>query len=51
MPYVAKSMMYLWSRTRTDIPIASREGFVESRFIKELESAGFFEEMNRFYGK
>ena len=32
-------------------PSTSPEGFVEARFINELETAGFFEEMNRQYGK
>jgi len=27
------------------------EGFVEPRYVNELESSGFFEEMNRQYGK
>jgi len=27
------------------------DGFVEARFVNELESSGFFEEMNRQYGK
>ena len=49
VPYVrvVKSMMYLLSRTRPEIPAANPEGFAEGRFVKELESAGFFEEMNR----
>ena len=53
IPYVrvVKSMMHLLSRTRPEMPAANPEGFVEARFIKELESAGFFEEMNRQYGK
>ena len=53
VPYVSvvKSMMSLLARTRPDIPAASAEGFVEGRFIKELEGAGFFDEMNRKYGK
>jgi ABC-type nitrate/sulfonate/bicarbonate transport system substrate-binding protein len=52
-PYVevVKSMMHLLSRTRPDIPSASPEGFVEARFIKELEAAGYFEEMSRKYSK
>ncbi len=50
-PYVrvVQSMMALLSRTRADIPAASAEGFVEGRFIKELEAAGFFDEMERRY--
>ena len=53
IPYVrvVKSMMNLLARTRPDLPVASPEGFAEPRFINELESAGFFEEMNRLYGK
>src|SRR5437870_1885956 len=52
-PYVrvVKSMMYLLSRTRPEVPSASPEGFAEVRFINELESVGFFDEMNRQYGK
>jgi hypothetical protein len=44
-------MMHLLSRTRPDIPNVSPEGFVEARFIKELEAAGYFEEMSRKYSK
>jgi aspartate carbamoyltransferase catalytic subunit len=53
VPYarVVKSMMQLLARTRPDLPSASPEGFVEPRFINELEKAGFFEEMSRQYGK
>ena len=53
IPYVrvVKSMMNLLARTRPDLPAASPEGFAEPRFINELENAGFFEEMNRLYGK
>jgi ABC-type nitrate/sulfonate/bicarbonate transport system substrate-binding protein len=52
-PYVevVKSMMNLLARTRPDIPSASPEGFVEARFIKEIEAAGYFDEMNRKYSK
>src|SRR6266550_3791327 len=48
VPYVrvVESMMHLLSRTRPEIPAANPEGFAEGRFINELESAGFFEEMN-----
>lgn len=51
-PYarVVKSMAYLLSRTRPDVPHVNPEGFAEGRFINELDSAGFFEEMNRQYG-
>ncbi|MBI2532303.1 MAG: ABC transporter substrate-binding protein [Deltaproteobacteria bacterium] len=48
---VAKSMFYLLSRTNPDIPGGNPEGFVDTRFINQLESAGFFDEMNRQYGK
>src|ERR1044071_6841376 len=51
VPYVrvVKSMMDLLARTRPDLPSASPEGFAEGRFINELETMGFFEEMNRQY--
>jgi hypothetical protein len=48
---VVKSMMQLLARTRPDLPSANPEGFVEPRFINELERAGFFDEMDREYGK
>jgi ABC-type nitrate/sulfonate/bicarbonate transport system substrate-binding protein len=48
---VVKSMMDLLARTRPDLPSASPEGFAEGRFINELESTGFFDEMNRQYSK
>jgi NitT/TauT family transport system substrate-binding protein len=53
LPYVevVKSMMQLLSRTRPDIPSASPEGFVEARFMKELEAAGYFDELSRKYSK
>jgi hypothetical protein len=53
VPYVrvVKSMMHLLARTRPDLPNASPEGFIEPRFINELEKAGFFEEMTRQYAK
>ena len=52
-PYVrvVKSMMELLARTRPDLPNASPEGFVEARFINELEKSGFFDEMSRQYDK
>lgn len=53
-PYVrvVKSMMQLLARTRPDAPAArSAEGFIEAKFIQELESSGFFDEMNRKYAK
>ena len=53
VPYarVVKSMMQLLARTRPDLPNVNPEGFVEPRFINELDSAGFFDEMSRQYGK
>ena len=53
VPYVRviKSMIQLLARTRPDLPDANPEGFVEARFINDLDSSGFFEEMSRQYGK
>jgi ABC-type nitrate/sulfonate/bicarbonate transport system substrate-binding protein len=53
IPYlrVVISMMQLLARTRPDLPNVNPEGFVEARFISELETGGFFEEMTRQYGK
>ena len=48
---VVKSMMQLLARGRTEAPAANPEGFAEPRFIKELESTGFFQDMEREYGK
>ena len=49
---VVKSMLYLLSRTGSDFATnTSPEGFIEARFINELEAGGFFEEMNRQYSK
>lgn len=48
---VAKSMLYLLSRTNPQIPSGNPEGFAEPRFINELESSGFFDEMNRQYAR
>jgi ABC-type nitrate/sulfonate/bicarbonate transport system substrate-binding protein len=50
-PYirVVKSMIHLLSRARPDIPPANPEGFTEARFVNELQSTGFFEEMERQY--
>jgi ABC-type nitrate/sulfonate/bicarbonate transport system substrate-binding protein len=49
---VVKSMLYLLSRTGSELAAStSPEGFVEARFINELEAAGFFEEMDRQYSK
>jgi NitT/TauT family transport system substrate-binding protein len=46
---VVKSMFYLLTRANPELPSGNPEGFAEPRFINELESAGFFEEMNRQY--
>jgi NitT/TauT family transport system substrate-binding protein len=51
LPRVAKSMSYLLSRTSAEVPAANPEGFIEARFINELENSGFFQEMNRLYAK
>lgn len=51
LPRVAKSMLYLLSRTSPEVPGANPEGFVEARFINELDTSGFFQEMNRQYAK
>ncbi len=49
---VVKSMLYLLSRTGSELASNTNpDGFVEARFINELEATGFFEEMNRQYGK
>ena len=48
---VVKSMFYLLTRANPELPSGNPEGFAEPRFINELDSAGFFEEMNRQYGK
>ena len=49
---VVKSMLYLLSRTGSELATTtSPDGFVEARFINELEASGFFEEMNRQYAK
>lgn len=48
---VAKSMLYLLPRSSPQVAGASPEGFIEPRYVNELESSGFFVEMNRHYGK
>lgn len=48
---VAKSMLYLLSRSNPQVPGANPEGFIEARYVNELEASGFFDEMNRQYGK
>jgi len=48
---VAKSMLYLLSRSSPQVAGANPEGFLETRYVNELESAGFFDELGRQYGK
>jgi len=48
---VAKSMLHLLSRNSPQVAGANPEGFIETRFVNELESTGFFDEMTRQYGK
>ena len=48
---VAKSMLYLLSRSSPQVGGVSPEGFVEARYVNELESSGFFDEMTRQYGR
>jgi NitT/TauT family transport system substrate-binding protein len=49
---VVKSMLYLLSRTGSELASNTNpDGFVEARFINELEATGFFEEMNRQYAR
>ena len=48
---VAKSMLYLLSRSSPQVGGVSVEGFIEPRYVNELDSSGFFDEMNRQYGK
>lgn len=48
---VAKSMLYLLSRSSPQVGGVSPEGFIEPRYVNELESSGFFDEMTRHYGK
>jgi hypothetical protein len=48
---VAKSMHYLLSRSSPEVTGVNPEGFIEPRFVNELEISGFFDEMNRQYGK
>ncbi len=46
---VVKSMLRILSRTRPVVRDINPEGFVELRFMRELERSGFFEEMSRQY--
>ena len=49
---VVKSMLYLLSRTGPELATKTNpEGFVEARFMDELEGSGFFDEMDRQYAK
>jgi len=48
---VAKSMLYLLSRSSPQVAGANAEGFIEARYVNELDSSGFFDEMSRQYGK
>ncbi|MDP2605251.1 MAG: ABC transporter substrate-binding protein [Deltaproteobacteria bacterium] len=48
---VARSMFNLLSRSNPEIPSGNPEGFADAHFINQLESSGFFDEMNRQYGK
>jgi NitT/TauT family transport system substrate-binding protein len=48
---VAKSMLYILSRNSPQVAATNPEGFIETRYVNELESTGFFDEMNRQYGK
>ena len=48
---VAKSMLYLLSRSSPEVAGVNPEGFIEARYVNELESSGFFDEMNRLYAK
>ena len=48
---VVKYMASLLSRSYTGGQDLSPEGFIEPKFINELEKSGFFEEMNRRYEK
>lgn len=46
---VVQSMLRILSRARPTVRDVNLEGFVESRFMKELEKSGFFEELNYQY--
>jgi len=48
---VAKSMLYLLSRSSPEVANVNPDGFIEARYVNELESSGFFDEMARQYGK
>ena len=44
-------MHYLLSRSSPEVAGVNPDNFIEARFVNELESSGFFDEMNRQYGK
>src|SRR5262245_22879588 len=48
---VAKSMLYLLSRSSPEVANVNPDGFIEARYVNELESSGFFDDMARQYGK
>ena len=48
---VVMSMLRLLSPTRAEVQDPNPEGFIETRFISELERAGFFDQMSRQYPK
>jgi len=48
---VAKSMLYLLSRSSPQVGGVNPEGFIEPRYVNELDNSGFFDEMSRQYGK
>lgn len=46
---LAKSMLSFLSRSNPEAKNANPEGFIEPRFIKELEASGFLAELSRKY--
>ncbi len=46
---VVQSMLRLVSHTSPEAQNANPDGFIEARFVKEIEKTGFFEEMSRKY--
>ena len=46
---LAKSMLTFLSRSNPEAKEANPEGFIEPRFIKELEASGFLAELSRKY--
>ena len=44
-------MLYLLSCSSPEVAGVTPEGFIEARYVNELESSGFFDEMNRQYGR